>query len=133
MKYFTEEEINCPCGCGATLNDETKEKLDTLRELYGKPIYIEQGATCLDYSVNKIGRKPTSTHIDNGSGAMAVDIKSKTYGTKAEYFDFLSKAINVGFTGIGQGSYWVGAGKNRRLHIDTKLSDSRDVRSWMYK
>jgi len=134
MKYFDEEKENlkCPCGCGASLNQDTKDKLDKLRELYGKPVYIEQGATCKDYSVNKVGRKPTSTHIDNGDGAKAVDIKNKTFNNKSDYFHFISCIIQAGFTGIGQGSHWIGAGGDYRLHIDTKLSLSGDMRSWTY-
>ena len=132
MKWFIEENLKCPCGCGASLNQETKDKLDKARELYGKPVYIEQGATCKDYSVNVVGRKETSTHIDNGDGAKAVDIKKKTFKNKSDYFHFLSCAIQVGFTGIGQGSHWVGAGGDYRLHIDTKLSDAGDMRSWTY-
>ncbi len=134
MKYFDEEKENlkCPCGCGASLNQDTKDKLDKARELYGKPVYVEQGATCKDYSVNKVGRKSTSTHIDNGDGAKAVDIKKKTFNNKSDYFHFLSCIIQAGFTGIGQGSHWIGAGGDYRLHIDTKLSSSGDMRSWTY-
>jgi len=134
MKYFNEdtENLKCPCGCGASLNQETKDKLDKTRELYDKPVYVEQGATCKDYSVNHVGRKPTSTHIDNGEGAKGVDIKKKTFSSKADYFHFIACAIQAGFTGVGQGSYWIGAGSDHRLHIDTKLSSSGDMRSWAY-
>jgi hypothetical protein len=134
MKWFDEdkENLKCPCGCGASLNQDTKDKLDKLRDMYGKPIYIEQGATCKDYSVNVVGRDEKSHHIDNGDGAEAVDIKRKTFKNKSDYFKFLSCAIIVGFTGIGQGSKWVGYGKNTRLHIDTGLSKNRDMRSWLY-
>jgi len=134
VKWFDEdkENLKCPCGCGASLNQDTKDKLDKLRNMYGKPIYIEQGATCKDYSVNVVGRSEKSTHIDNGSGANAVDIKRKTFKNKSDYFKFLSCAIIVGFTGIGQGSKWVGYGSDERLHLDTKLSRNKDMRSWLY-
>lgn len=131
MKYFTEKEISCPCGCGATLSTETKKALDYLRGQYGKPIYIEQGATCHDYSVNKVGRKPTSTHIDNGGGALAVDIKQKTFNSKEDYFHFLSCAYNAGFSGFGQGIGWFDIHKtDKRLHID--MRDTPDIVTWVY-
>jgi hypothetical protein len=134
MKYFNEvkENMLCPCGCGAKLTDDIKSKLDNLRELYDKPIYIVQGATCKDYSVSHVHRKPTSTHIDKGDGACAVDISSKTFKSKKDYFDFIAIAIQVGFYGFGQGCHWLGCGTDKRLHIDTKKSASGDIRSWTY-
>ena len=134
MTYFNEdkENLKCPCGCGASLSQETKDKLDKTRELYNKAVYVEQGATCKDYSVNIVGRTSTSTHIDNGSGSCAIDIKRKTFDSKRDYFNFISCAIQAGFTGIGQGSHWLGAGSDYRLHIDNKLSAYDDYRSWTY-
>lgn len=134
MKYFNEdkENLKCPCGCGAELSQDVKDKLDALREGYGKPIYIEQGATCKDYSVNHVGRKPTSTHIDHGNGALAVDIKNKTFKNKDDLFKFISIAHGLGFNGFGIGSYWIGAGTDKRLHIDTKLGVNNDLRTWTY-
>ncbi len=136
-KYFKEEleeggSLLCPCGCGAKPSDELISKLDKVRHIYGKPVFIEQGATCKEYSVNKVGRKSTSTHIDDGKGSRAVDIKKKTFSNKSDYFYFLSCAIQVGFTGIGQGAKWIGAGSDERLHLDTKLSANGDMRSWCY-
>ena len=133
MKWFNEntENINCPCGCGATLADDVKIALDELRELYGKPIYVEQCATCVEYSVDKVGRKPTSTHIDHGAGALAVDIKHKTFGNKTDYFKFIECAIKVGFTGIGQGVGWFDIHRSdKRLHIDMRKSS--DIITWLY-
>jgi len=135
MKYFNEKEENltCPCGCGAELAQSTKDKLDALREAYGKAIYPEQGATCESYSVNHVHRKPTSTHIDRGTGGKAVDIKSKTFESKRDFFRFIGIAQQLGFNGFGIGSYWVGNGNDHRLHIDTKFGTNKDLRTWEYK
>jgi hypothetical protein len=134
MRFFNEdtENLKCPCGCGAALSQNIKDKLDKARELYGKPVYIEQGATCKEYSVNVVGREPTSTHIDNGDGASAVDIRKNTFKSKSDYFHFISCTIQAGFVGFGQGAYWLGAGTDRRLHIDGKLGVSGDFRTWVY-
>ena len=131
MKYFSEDEIDCPCGCGATLSEETKKAIDLLRELYGKPIYVEQAATCKDYSVNKVGRSPGSTHIDNGEGALAIDVKKKTFKSKEDFFELLSCAHDVGFTGLGIGIGWLDVKKSdKRLHLD--LRDTSDMITWVY-
>ncbi len=128
---FTKKELACPCGCDAELSTNTMLALDSLRKEYGKPIYVEQAATCKDYSVNVVGRKPTSTHIDNGDGALAIDIKHKTFDSKEDYFHFLVCAYNAGFTGFGQG---VGnfdiTKENKNLHID--MRDTSDIVTWLY-
>lgn len=131
MKWFSEEEVNCPCGCGATLNTYVKKALDTLREAYGKPVYVEQAGTCENYSVNHVGRNPTSTHIDSGDGALAVDVKKATFDCKEDYFHFLSCAYDAGFTGFGQGIGWFDVHKkDKRLHID--MRDVEDIITWVY-
>jgi hypothetical protein len=137
MKNYFEAELkdkrlSCPCGCGAKISDDTLKKLNMARECFGKPIYIEQGATCLDYSVNKVGRKPTSTHIDNGIGALGIDINSKTFKTKEDFYNLLSCFVQNGFSGVGIGSYWIGKGSDRRFHIDTKRGVGGDFRTWTY-
>ena len=130
--YYSDKEKNCPCGCGATVNKVTLMKFNKLRKLFGKPVYMEQMATCLEYSVNNVGRKPTSSHIDKGDGGHAGDIESKTFDSKEDYFKFLSIAVKVGFTGFGQGAKWVGAGNDTRLHIDDSRNSAGDFRSWVY-
>ena len=130
-EFFTKEEQSCPCGCDAKVNEETLKRFDNLRREFGKPIYMEQMATCKEYSLS-IGRKETSTHIDNGSGSHAGDIKHKTFSSKEDYFNCMKCAIKVGFTGFGQGAFWIGAGSDTRFHIDDKRSLTGDFRSWTY-
>lgn len=131
MKWFTSREVACPCGCYARLSERTKEALDELRELYGKPIYIEQAATCYDYSVNKIGRNLTSTHIDSGAGALAVDVKHKTFKSKEDFFDFICCAKTAGFKGIGLGvGHFDVHEKDTRTHLDMRSTE--DIVTWVY-
>jgi len=136
-KYFSKEvsrggSMTCPCGCDATMSVDTMKALNTLREAYGKPVMVEQGATCKKYSVEKVGRSETSTHIDNGDGALAVDIKSSTFGSKEDYFHFISCAYNAGFMGFGQGEGLFDVHKSdKRLHID--MRDTADIVTWLYR
>ena len=127
-KYFTNKEILCPCGCGARPSDEALIALDNIRSEYGNPIYLEQGATCRDYSVNVVGRSSTSEHIElSDHKPTAFDIKKKTFRSKEDWLVFISIAIKYGFHSIGFGSYWVGAGNNTNTHIDM-----RSGKTWMY-
>ena len=136
-KYFIKEvaaggALTCPCGCDAKLSKEVISSLNELREEYGKPIYCEAGATCAVYSMQRVGRSPGSKHIDYGNGAVAIDIKHKTFKTKDDYFKFIGVARKVGVKGIGQSSSYfdVHASGTKKLHIDWR--DSEDMVTWMY-
>ncbi len=40
-KYFSDYETQCHCGCGGNIiNPLLLEKLDTMREMIGGPIYL---------------------------------------------------------------------------------------------
>lgn len=126
--YFTDAETLCPCGCGAKPDKDMLHKMNLIREEFGKPIYVEQMATCSNYSLN-LGREPTSTHISTDTKkSTAADIKSKTFKDKADQLRFESIAIKHGFLSIGRGSFWVGSGNNKRLHIDRRVG-----KTWMYE
>jgi len=133
MKYFSyaKEPLGCPCGCNAKLSKSTEDSLDRLRENYGKPIYIEQGGTCEKYSVEHVGRKPTSTHIDKGNGATAVDIQHRTFEDKDDYFHFIGCVYDAGFKGFGQGigNFDIHK-KDTRVHIDKRPGN--DIVTWIY-
>ena len=136
-KYFEKElekggALTCPCACNAKMNKQTMARLESLRDLYGKPIYIEAGATCMTYSTN-LGRSSKSQHIDSGDGARAIDVKSKTFESKMDWFIFNGLAIQLGFTAFGIGSKWVGAGADERTHLDDRvIGEDEDIKTWVY-
>ena len=68
MKNFRIQEFVCRCGC--KMPAEVRQNiealvanvLDSLREAYGKPIYVNSGHRCEAYN-RKVGGVPRSQHI----------------------------------------------------------------------
>ena len=78
MRYFTEDELRCNGSGKFWLADGFAEKLDELRDVYGKPMIVTSG--CRSYSYNQeVGGHPNSSHVFNHpnrhfNGSYAVDI-----------------------------------------------------------
>ena len=71
-KNFTSDEFKCPC-CGRNMVTGTLiSKLQELRDLINKPIYITSGYRCEKYN-KKIGGYKSSPHLTGE----AADIKIK--------------------------------------------------------
>ena len=62
-KHFSKKEFDCQCGCGTgTIHAMLVQKLELVRQEYGKPMRINSGIRCLEHN-RKIGSKDTSSHI----------------------------------------------------------------------
>jgi len=87
-------EFMCSCGCGqATVQPELVEKLQQLRDEYGRAIVITSGFRCKDHN-KAVGGKPDSAHT-RGEGADIECVSS------ANRFELLKAALRVGFERIG--------------------------------
>ncbi len=78
IKWLTEDEVKCSCGCGiSALDASVALKFDEIREKWGQPIKITSGVRCtLKNAV--IGGARQSYHIampERGLLGMALDIK----------------------------------------------------------
>ena len=92
-KYFAVKEMTCKCGCGKVMFDPTlRDKLDKLRELVGKPVYISSGYRCPEHNAY-IGGVHNSYHTKG----IAADIYVKDMTSK----ELARMAEKVGFDGIG--------------------------------
>jgi uncharacterized protein YcbK (DUF882 family) len=121
MNYFKDSELRCKCGCGEVyFSDETRKKLNKVREDYGKPIIISSGYRCTSYNI-QIGA--TQTH----STGQAVDIAI----SRGDAFKLIGLALKHGFTGLGVKQH----GHGRFLHLDDLDSNNKRVRPtvWSYK
>jgi uncharacterized protein YcbK (DUF882 family) len=62
-QHFSKREFDCQCGCGTgTIHAMLVQKLELVRQEYGKPMRINSGIRCLEHN-RKIGSKDTSSHI----------------------------------------------------------------------
>lgn len=107
-KNFSRYEFTCRCGCGlADMQPRFMERLQALRETYGKPMQITSGYRCPRHPVERAkpmpGMHSTGLAADIGvQGAPAVEL--------------LKLALNAGFTGIGVQQ----KGTGRYLHLDLR-------------
>lgn len=109
-KYFTAQEVSCKCGCGGVPKLEFMDKLELLREAYGKPIIITSGYRCVKHNLKVKGAKD-SAHILG----LAADIKVSGKNTH----ELLKHALNLGFTGIG--IQQKGLPTSRYIHLDIAM------------
>lgn len=60
---FSREEFACNCGCNANdIKDELVDRLQIVREMYGKPMRINSGHRCKKSNGNA-GSSSTSSHL----------------------------------------------------------------------
>jgi len=103
MNYFNQDELKCSHCDEYHFNSDTLNKLNALREEYGKPIVISSGYRCKEY--NSL-RGFTQTH----ASGQAVDIVCD----RGDAYKILELAFKYGFTGIGIKQN----GNGRFIHLD---------------
>lgn len=110
IRYFTEDEFRCKCGCGrADMDEEFVRLCDELRTVHNKPLKVNSGYRCPDHndrvsSTGRDGPHTTGKAVDFGVSGEDAD-------------DLLDLAYEMGFRGKGihQRGDWGG----RFLHLDT--------------
>ncbi len=88
MKYFTEREWGCKCGCEEQPQDAIKELADFVRHDWGKPLCIASGKRCSAHN-KKIGGAPKSAHVEG----LAVDLRPFDMDQLTEFQEFCIKHL----------------------------------------
>ncbi|WP_083232642.1 D-Ala-D-Ala carboxypeptidase family metallohydrolase [Endozoicomonas atrinae] len=98
-KHFTRKELECRCGCGTCyVSPQALSKLETLRRLARRPIFINSACRCPAHNA-RVGGAPLSQHRSTKNRpATAFDISLRNFH-KGE---LIRLAIQAGFKGIGQ-------------------------------
>ena len=117
-KYFSPDEQGLDDGRFEKLKPELLEKLDKLRELYGKPIYITSSYRDATHPIEAKKSSPG----EHSHGA-AVDIAA-VGGYDA--FLLVKYAIEAGFTRIGVSR------KSSFIHLGLGYPGAPDVTLWTY-
>ena len=88
MKYFRTKEFECKCGqCSmpsevqANIEALVNNVLDPVREVYGKPIYVNSGFRCEKHN-RKVGGVPRSQHMVGE--AADISLRLTAYGLQDE-------------------------------------------------
>ena len=117
-KNFKESEFRCKC-CGvALMKDGYMEKLQLIRDEYGKSMHITSGYRCAAYNDQVSSTGPNGPHTTGRACDVLVSGENM--------YRLISLAIKYNMTGIGiKGT---GSHSSRFLHMDDLLADSRGVR-----
>lgn len=114
-RNFKQSELVCPC-CGmCKMNPIFVDRLQVLRDLYGKPITIVSGYRCPQHN-RKVRGSPKSDHLRGE----AVDIRVYDKNS-SELYRLRELSFKLEFNGIG-------IGKNH-FHIGIR---SNKTSSWNY-
>lgn len=102
-KYFNPNEMKCKCGCGFIGKgaDPLAERLDKVRDKYGKPIRIVSWSRCEKHN-REVGGEDNSAHMRG----YAVDIDCQY---SRDRFILVSLLLQEGFKRIGIYKGWVHA------------------------
>lgn len=102
-----DDELKCNCGCGMLPRLDFMEKVENLRNLYGKPMKITSAARCPEYNEKVSHTGKTGPHTTGRAVDIAVE--------RQDAFRLLSLALSTpDFTGIGVSQ----KGSGRFLHLD---------------
>jgi zinc D-Ala-D-Ala carboxypeptidase len=117
MKMLTEnfsyDELSCKCCNACDMDPGFLEKLQKLRDAYGRSMVITSGFRCQKHNAD-VGGMKTSQHLFG----KAVDVKC---AVGAERHNLVKLAFQLGFTGIGVAKGFV--------HLDVR-DGSKSL--WMY-
>ena len=125
-QYATRKGIaNVPSGLEMMNLMETAKKMDDVRRLLGKPIYVSSGYR--NAAVNlAVGGSATSSH----SVGLAVDFTCPEYGSVKEVFDAIRKSALRYDQIIDEGG-WVHLGFGRQLrHEQLKATFKNGLASY---
>jgi len=115
---FKADEFSCK-HCGQNkMQPEFMDKLQELRNLYGKPMKITSGYRCPKHPI-EAAKKASGAHSTGLAADIGVD--------GGEAHKILSLAMQLGFTGIGVQQ----KGTGRFIHVDTVKSPPRP-NVWSY-
>lgn len=103
--HFNLSEFACPCCRRIMLHPLLLEKLEKLRKIIEKPVYITSGYRCFEYN-RKVGGVANSYHCIG----LAADIKVKDINL----IELLGYAEEIDFAGIGLYE------KKNFLHLDVR-------------
>ncbi len=122
-KYFKATEFMCSHTGTENMDAHFIEKLNMLRQIYGKPMTVSSGYRDSTHPVEAMKKDPTSgSHVSGKAADILIE--------RAEAYKLLSLAFDVGFTGLGVNQ----KGGARFLHLDTIESSPTRPRPtiWSY-
>lgn len=123
-KYFKYEEFDSPDvqGSGQLISKDLLDKLDKVREDFGKPIIVTSGYRTIRHNAKVGGKNPDKNGYGGSSHlhGLAADISCKN---SSDRFKLVQILLKVGFKRIGIGSSFI--------HIDIDTDKAQNL-IWTY-
>lgn len=119
---FSKKEMQCRCGCGMLPEATFMEKLQHLRNEYGRSMLITSGARCVRYNA------VVSSTGNNGPHTTGLAADVLVHGSQAH--TLLKLALKHYFTGIGLRQN--GAYNSRFMHLDIIENSNNHPRPWIW-
>lgn len=116
---FTAKEMACQHCQAEGIKPELMDKLQALRNRYGKPMRITSGYRCPQHPVE--ARKAAL-------GAHALGLAADVGVEGAEAYQILKLAFELGFTGIGVQQ----KGSGKFIHLDVRNGELPTPTVWSY-
>lgn len=107
-KWFSDHELACPCCKVNAINPTFLARLNTIRELYGKPMKLSSAYRCPAYNASISQTGEAGPHTTGRAADVVVS------GENA--FQLLDIAIGCGISGLGIAQR--GPFEKRYLHLD---------------
>lgn len=105
-KNFTVAEVACKCGCGMVPEQDFMDKVQMMRDLYGRPLRVTSGARCSAYNAKVSGTGEDGPHTTGRAIDFGID--------RGDAYLLLRIGMKCGMTGIGVAQ----KGESRFLHFD---------------
>ena len=117
---FKKEELACKCGCGFLPKPDFIEKIQHLRERYGRAMPVTSAARCSDHNAKVSGTGRSGPHTTG----RAIDIAV----SGGDAIELIRLALVLGFTGIGVNQ----KGSGRFIHLDDLPSGINRPRPYLW-
>ena len=126
LRNFTREELACPLTGGCAFHPTFPDKLQALRDMYGKPIYPTSCCRSETYNASLPGASKNSLHIyDNpkrgARGTCAIDIRV-TDGV--DRHELMKIALALSFS-----AYFI-TPDAKYIHLDLRVDLGEQARFW---
>lgn len=119
---FSPSEMACRGDGSLKIDEAFMDKLQTLREVVGFPLFVNSGYRSEAYNATLTDSVAHDAHTQG----CAVDLG--VMGSQA--FVVLRAAMQIGFTGIGMAQK--GEPSKRYVHLDTALPSETAPRPWVW-
>lgn len=116
---FSNAELACKCGCGLLPPRAFMNKVQALRDAYGKPMHVASAARCPTHNA-----KVSSTGLDGPHTKGAIDVEVRG----GDALQLVGFALQHGFTGIGVSQ----KGASRFIHLDDLPNGPGCPRPWIW-